>query len=90
MLPARRDDLRVFLLAAVQSLIHGGRICFVQGNISDRALVEEKATHVAHLVAESHLDRSLTSPGAFIATNVTGTFTLLEAFRAHGLAAWQP
>ena len=82
-------------LAAIQPLIDGGRIRFVQGDISDRALVdgllvEEKITHVAHLAAESHVDRSITGPGAFLATNVTGTFTLLEAFRAHWLAAGQP
>ena len=75
-------------LATIQPLIDGGRIRFVQGDISDRALVdgllvEEAISHVAHLAAESHVDRSITGPGAFLATNVTGTFTLLEAFRAH-------
>lgn len=82
-------------LATIQPLIDAGRIRFVQGDISDRELVDgllvEKAiTHVAHLAAESHVDRSITGPGAFLATNVTGTFTLLEAFRAHWLAAGQP
>jgi len=82
-------------LTTIQPLIDGGRIRFVQGDISDRALVdgvlaEEAISHVAHLAAESHVDRSITGPGAFLATNVTGTFTLLEAFRAHWLAAEQP
>ena len=82
-------------LATIQPLIDGGLIRFVQGDISDRALVdgllvEEAISHVAHLAAESHVDRSITGPGAFLATNVTGTFTLLEAFRAHWLAAGQP
>jgi len=40
---------------------------------------------VLHLAAESHVDRSIDGPGAFIATNVTGTFTLLEAARGY----WQ-
>ena len=39
-------------------------------------------THVLHLAAESHVDRSIVGPGAFIHTNVVGTFNLLEACRA--------
>ena len=82
-------------LATIQPLIDAERIRFVQGDISDRTLVDgllaqEAISHVAHLAAESHVDRSITGPGAFLATNVTGTFTLLEAFRAHWLAAGQP
>ena len=38
-------------------------------------------THVAHLAAESHVDRSISGPGDFIHTNVVGTFHLLEACR---------
>jgi dTDP-glucose 4,6-dehydratase len=44
---------------------------------------------VVHLAAESHVDRSIDGPGAFIRTNVTGTFTLLEAARGH-LASLPP
>ena len=82
-------------LATIQPLIDAGRIRFVQGDITDRALVdgllaEDGITHVAHLAAESHVDRSIRGPGAFLSTNVTGTFTLLEAFRAHWMAAGQP
>jgi dTDP-glucose 4,6-dehydratase len=40
---------------------------------------------VLHLAAESHVDRSIDGPGAFIASNVSGTFNLLQAVRAH----WQ-
>ena len=59
---------------------------FVQGNICDRALIDnllesEDIDTVAHFAAESHVDRSIIEPGAFIQTNVVGTFTLLEAFR---------
>ena len=43
-------------------------------------------THVMHLAAESHVDRSITGPGDFIHTNVVGTFNLLEACRAHWLS----
>jgi len=47
------------------------------------AVVEKHAiTHVMHLAAESHVDRSITGPGDFIHTNVVGTFNLLEACRA--------
>jgi dTDP-glucose 4,6-dehydratase len=61
---------------------------FVQGDICDRALVdtllqEENIDTVAHFAAESHVDRSILVPGAFVQTNVVGTFTLLEAFRQH-------
>src|SRR5581483_6217161 len=38
-------------------------------------------THVMHLAAESHVDRSITGPGDFITTNINGTFNLLEACR---------
>src|SRR5277367_3099256 len=38
-------------------------------------------THVMHLAAESHVDRSITGPGDFITTNIVGTFNLLEACR---------
>lgn len=67
---------------------------FVQGDICDRALVEEilrqeQIDTVAHFAAESHVDRSILGPGAFVQTNVVGTFTLLEAFRAHWNARGQ-
>jgi dTDP-glucose 4,6-dehydratase len=47
-----------------------------------RVVREHKITHVMHLAAESHVDRSISGPGDFIHTNVTGTFNLLEACRA--------
>ena len=61
---------------------------FVPGDICDRPLVdallqEEKIDTVAHLAAESHVDRSILGPDAFIHTNVVGTFTMLESFRHH-------
>lgn len=50
------------------------------------AVVEKHSpTHVLHLAAESHVDRSITNPDAFIHTNVIGTFHLLEACRAFWL-----
>lgn len=61
---------------------------FVQGDIRDAALLETVfAEHapdaVMHLAAESHVDRSIDGPGAFIDTNVVGTYTLLQASRRY-------
>jgi dTDP-glucose 4,6-dehydratase len=47
-----------------------------------RVVRDHQITHVMHLAAESHVDRSISGPGDFIHTNVTGTFHLLEACRA--------
>jgi dTDP-glucose 4,6-dehydratase len=64
------------------------RHVFVKGDICDRMLVDRLLTQyqpraIVHFAAESHVDRSILGPGAFIQTNVNGTFTLLEAARAH-------
>lgn len=70
------------------SLEEKANLRFVHGDICDRSLVdtllqEEEINIVAHFAAESHVDRSILGPDAFIRTNVIGTFTLLEAFRHH-------
>jgi dTDP-glucose 4,6-dehydratase len=57
---------------------------FVKGDVCDQALVEElvqEADVVCHFAAESHVDRSLIESGAFITSEVLGTYTLLEAAR---------
>ena len=46
-----------------------------------RVVKQHDITHVMHLAAESHVDRSITGPGDFIHTNIVGTFNLLEACR---------
>jgi dTDP-glucose 4,6-dehydratase len=46
-----------------------------------RVVEQNKITHVMHLAAESHVDRSISGPGDFISTNIIGTFNLLEACR---------
>jgi len=61
---------------------------FLRADICDRAAMtaafaEFRPTGVMHLAAESHVDRSITGAGAFIETNVVGTFSLLEAARAY-------
>ena len=68
---------------------------FEQADIRDRAALDRIfATHrpdaVMHLAAESHVDRSIDGPGDFISTNITGTYTLLEAARAYWTAQGKP
>jgi dTDP-glucose 4,6-dehydratase len=65
----------------------GARCSFVQGDICDRALVrrllgEHRPRAIVHFAAESHVDRSIAGPAAFIETNLVGTFSLLEEARA--------
>ncbi|MCL4703479.1 MAG: dTDP-glucose 4,6-dehydratase [Burkholderiaceae bacterium] len=65
------------------------RYRFVQGDILDATLLaslfaEERFDAVVHFAAESHVDRSIIGPAAFVETNVRGTFELLEAARAAG------
>ena len=69
------------------------RYTFVQGDICDASLVgrlmaEHRVKAVVNFAAESHVDRSIDSPGEFVQTNVVGTFRILEAARTywHGLA----
>lgn len=64
------------------------RHALVVGDITDRRLVAQVlATHrpraVLHFAAESHVDRSITGPSAFIQTNVVGTFEMLDAVRMY-------
>jgi dTDP-glucose 4,6-dehydratase len=77
-------------LANLAALAADSRHRFVRGDIADRALLdrlfaEHRPRAVVHFAAESHVDRSIHGPAAFIETNVVGTFELLEAARAH----WQ-
>ena len=64
------------------------RHTFVQGDIGDRALVEQllhtcRPRAVLHFAAESHVDQSIQGPDAFVQTNIVGTFHLLEAARSY-------
>jgi dTDP-glucose 4,6-dehydratase len=72
----------------VASVADSPAYAFVRGDIRDAALLERVlAEHapdaVMHLAAESHVDRSIDGPGAFIETNVMGTYTLLQAARGY-------
>ncbi len=75
-------------LENLSSLENDSRHLFVQGDIGDKALVaallaQHQPRAVVNFAAESHVDRSIHSPEAFVQTNVMGTFNLLEAVRAY-------
>jgi len=62
------------------------KITFIKGDITDKALVDQLVSEsdlVVHFAAESHNDNSLNDPTPFVTTNLIGTFTILEAVRAH-------
>ena len=72
----------------LQSIEENPRHIFVRGDIGDAELVgsllrEHKPRAILHFAAESHVDRSIEGPAAFIQTNVVGTFTLLEQARKY-------
>ena len=74
--------------ASLAALDHDDRHTFVEGSICDRGLLgrlfdEHRPRAVINFAAESHVDRSIDGPAAFIDTNVVGVFELLEAARIH-------
>lgn len=75
-------------LESLRPLAGDPRHVFVRGDICDRPLIdrllaEHRPRAIVHFAAESHVDRSIHGPGAFIRTNVEGTYTLLEATRSY-------
>ncbi|KQV33419.1 dTDP-glucose 4,6-dehydratase [Rhizobium sp. Root268] len=75
---------------SLRSIAHGPNYRFIRGDIGDgRAVLAlmqaENIDLVMHLAAETHVDRSIEGPAAFIETNIVGTFRLLEAARTY----WQ-
>lgn len=77
-------------LTTVETVADSDRYRFVQGDICDAqtvraTLAEFRPDVITHLAAESHVDRSIDGPGAFIQTNLVGTYTLLAEARAY----WQ-
>ena len=81
-------------LESLQAVENSPRYAFEQVDIChraelDRVFVEHQPDAVMHLAAESHVDRSIDGPAAFIETNIVGTYTLLEAARQYwnGLSA---
>lgn len=82
-------------LENLNSVAHSPLYIFAQSDIRDRASLDHVfGTHnpdmVMHLAAESHVDRSIDAPADFIETNITGTFNLLEAARAHWIRRGKP
>ena len=75
-------------LASLVEVVQSERYSFLQTDICDRetldrAFADYRPDAVMHLAAESHVDRSIDGPAAFVHTNVVGTYTLLEACRAY-------
>ena len=71
------------VLASLEPAAGSNRYQFIQGDIADAAAVAEaiegfKPQVIAHLAAESHVDRSIDGPGEFVQTNVVGTFVMLQ------------
>ena len=92
-----RDDALVVVLDLLTyagnldnlaSVMNDKRFCFVQGDLADRALLDRlllqhRPDVVFNLAAETHVDRSIDGPRAFVRTNLVGTFELLDAARAY-------
>lgn len=77
-------------LSTVEQVAQSDRYRFVQGDICDAAAVRTAINTfepdvITHLAAESHVDRSIDGPGAFIQTNLVGTYTMLAEARAYWL-----
>jgi len=71
----------------LKSVSDDPRYTFVKGDICDKAKVDKLVKQVeliVHFAAESHVDRSILDPQAFVKTNVLGTYTLLESAKEHG------
>ena len=82
-------------LASLESVSQSPRYGFTQADICDAGAVRSVLERVdpdviVHLAAESHVDRSIDGPGAFIETNVVGSYVLLQAARAHWEALPEP
>lgn len=77
-------------LETLESVMHDEQFRFVKASITDREAAfrlfeEERPDYVVNFAAESHVDRSIETPGVFLQTNVIGTQTLLDACRHTGV-----
>jgi len=82
-------------LSNVAEVSDSPHYAFEQADICDRPRIDaildrHRPDAIMHLAAESHVDRSIDGPAAFIETNITGTYTMLEATRAYWTAAGRP
>lgn len=76
--------------ASLSDLLDNPKHIFVEGNITDRDLLDKliaeyKVEGIINFAAESHVDRSILNPEVFVETNIQGTLALLDAARKHGL-----
>lgn len=74
----------------LSSIINDARFKFVEGDIADKKFINalfesEKFDIVVNFAAETHVDRSIESPGIFVMTNIVGTHNLLEASKMHNV-----
>jgi dTDP-glucose 4,6-dehydratase len=81
--------------ANLASCIKLPNFTFVKGSVCDQAVIdkvftEKNINRVVHFAAESHVDRSITEPDAFITTNIVGTHTLLKVAKDHWLEGKVP
>ncbi|WP_304141562.1 dTDP-glucose 4,6-dehydratase [Mesoflavibacter zeaxanthinifaciens] len=79
-------------LSNLQEVVNNPNYIFVEGNICDRKLIESlfdkyQFDGVIHFAAESHVDNSIKNPGAFIDTNITGTFNLIDVAKSYWMDA---
>ncbi|SFM05216.1 dTDP-glucose 4,6-dehydratase [Pelosinus propionicus] len=77
-------------LESLQAIVDNPSYSFVQGDIGDGLLVDQLLAEyspdaVVNFAAESHVDRSIEGPAAFIQTNIVGTFSLLESVKKYWL-----
>ena len=77
-------------LISISHLISSDKIKFIQADITDfdsayKIINENNISNIIHLAAESHVDKSITSPKIFIDTNIIGTYVMLEAFKKYWL-----
>jgi dTDP-glucose 4,6-dehydratase len=82
-------------LENISDIQNANNYTFIKGDITDAALVQQifahhNITHVIHTAAESHVDRSISNPMAFVTTNVIGTVTLLNAAKANWAGSNEP
>ncbi|XGB40046.1 MAG: dTDP-glucose 4,6-dehydratase [Cyanobacteria bacterium LVE1205-1] len=79
----------------IHTLIENHQISFIQGDINNPVLINDLLNQhqidtIIHFAAESHVNRSILGPGAFVNTNVLGTFNLLETFRQYWIGQGKP
>ncbi|MGB3146970.1 MAG: GDP-mannose 4,6-dehydratase, partial [Paracoccaceae bacterium] len=82
-------------LTNVAEVANSPLYAFERADICDRPaldaiLARHRPDAIMHLAAESHVDRSIDGPAAFIETNITGTYVMLEAARAYWTAKGKP